>query len=338
MSAISGPRSPTFVGEPSHSNPQTSLAARRAALEMDSLSLPPSFIETLPPVLNLGNGKIDYHSLCGFVRDRLDRLRRRPLQFIEKRDRHEEITPFAFNQVKIDEEATGLNGSWICYPDNDTDVEKPCIPTKYIAISAPSPSNFFSFMRMVQQKAVPLIISLSAFVENGRKKADPYLPYKKGNLLVDDEKNYQVLCTNVHPPIVLFKEWVLEQRDFELTLKGSSTPHQFTQLHLPHWHDHFPGAVEEVANLVRYVHGYCKEKNILAPIVIHSSAGVGRAGTFLNCKEAYERFLNGRQVRIFDIAAQSRLQRWTLGGNRGQYEMVYRVFEYLKTSANIQED
>ena len=333
-----------YYSPPPYFSPQTPLAARRNELEMDSLSLVPSVKDALPPPPNLGNRGVSYKRFNQFIHDTLKLLGRHPIEYVRARDRHINITPFAFNQVLIDEGTTGLNGSWISYPDNDFYMTKPCIRGKYIAISAPAPSNFSPFMRMIQQESIPLIISLSAFQEGDKIKAHPYLPYEETQLLIgcerDDEEVYQVFCKQVHPSTVLSEGWILEQRDFALKLKGSPTLHHFSQLHLPNWKDFSPGAVEGIANLVQYVHNYCEERSILAPIVVHCSGG-SRTHTarFLTAKRPMRRLIGGREVRIFDIAVQSRLQRYLLGGDQEQYEMVYKVVDYFKRQEpNTQED
>lgn len=166
---------------------------------------------------DLGEDYIPYDDLVEFVSEKLDAMQRFPLDYREGRDRHPDITPFAFNQVRIDGRATQTNGSWICFPEND-----PCIsvlhkPAKYIAISAPMPDYFSPFMRMLQQEAVPLIVSLSAFSEAASLtnpdqpltvKTDPYLPYEEGEVL-EVTNQYTITCLKVHPSIPLTPEWTL---------------------------------------------------------------------------------------------------------------------------------
>lgn len=308
-----------------------SISKGMASLHLDSLS-GPSVEEKALTHLNLGNGGIEYSDLNEFVDGKLDELQRFPIDYSFGRDRHSDVTPFPFNQVKIDGNTFGLNGSWISFPDHDPLVTKPYIPGKYIATSAPIPEYFFPFMRMLHQESVPLIISLTDFKEGRTIKADPYLPYEEGEAWVNGAGIYEVKCTKVHSSIDLSDAWKLERRDFELTLRGSSKPHYFSQWHLPHWKDFSPGAADAVANLVKFAYSYRREHSVLAPIVVHCSGGIGRAGTFINCSECYERWVENRPVRIFDIAAQSRLQRYALGGNKDQYQMVYTVFEKLTAS------
>lgn len=287
-----------------------------------------------PPLLpiSLENEDTSYERLNTFVANTLEQLQRFPLEFEQHRDRYTDFTPFPFNQVKIDGGATGMNGSWISFPENDPLITQFHKPGKYIAMSAPTPAFFPPFMRMLAQEEIPLIISLTDFKEGNYRKADPYLPYREGEVLVGREDHYQVTCSRVYHPIDLAGGWLLERRDFILEIQDHPKKHYFTQMHLPHWKDFSPGVVHCLANLIKYVYHYRKEKSLFAPIAVHCSAGIGRAGTFINCSESYERLMNGKPVRIFDIAAQSRLQRTALGGNKEQYEILYPVFEKLKTS------
>lgn len=302
-----------------------------ASLKLDSLDGPEAK-QKPAELLNLGNGGTDYRDLNEFVESKLDELQRMPMDYYAERDRHIDVTPFAFNQVCVNGSNRGMNGSWISFPNNDPLVTKLHLPGKYIATSAPVPESFPFFMQMLEQYAVPLVISLTNFTENYSIKADPYLPYEENENIVYGGGIYEVTCTKVHSPIQLSDTWLLERRDFKLILRNSSTAHCFSQWHLPDWKDYSAGAVDAVANLVKYAYAYRKENSILAPIVVHCSGGIGRAGTFINCSECYERWNEKSPVRIFDIAAQSRLQRPGLGGNKAQYEMVYSVFDKLTSS------
>src|SRR3972149_2353978 len=138
-------------------------------------------------------------------------LQRTPLPFKPGRDRHEPITPFAYNQVKL-QDGTDTNGSWISCSYGDK-------PGKYIAISAPMPEYFNVFMRMLYENKVRGIVNLTGFVEDGRRKADPYLPVQQGEKIKKDGE-YTVTCEKVYPSYRLSKNWALEQRDFRLEVEG----------------------------------------------------------------------------------------------------------------------
>lgn len=259
------------------------------------------------------------------VRETRASLNRDPIDAMLGRDRYPDITPFAFNQVRIDNGSIGMNGSRISFPDHDPDIKELHLPGKYIAMSAPMPSYFFPFMRMLSQEAISLIICLTHFKEEEMPKAHQYLPFEEQASFVDRSGNFSVTCTKAFPEIELCDGWFLEQREFELLLKGSTKPHRFSQWYLPDWRDQTPGDIEGVVNLVKLAYEKRKSLQTTAPILVHCSGGIGRAGVFINCSEGYERWIENRPLNILQILKQSQLQRRSLGGHEEQYKMVFAV-------------
>lgn len=224
-----------------------------------------------------GQIKDSYRTLTETARQVIKRLEHTRRSHNRDRDRHLYTTPFAHNQVKLND-GTGTNGSWISFPHDDPYAEKVHGPGKYIAISAPMPKYIPIFMRLLFEQRIPIIVSLTDFHENGHEKATPYLPYQLKET-IRKKDSYSVTCTHVHQPITLAKDWKLQQRDFALKIHGSDKVHRFTQFHLPNWKDFTAGSSEGIFNLVKRVH--TEKTRTKGPILAHCSGGVGRAGVFI---------------------------------------------------------
>ncbi|MBI3236933.1 MAG: hypothetical protein HYZ48_04455 [Chlamydiales bacterium] len=313
---------------PSSSDEGNTSPARQVENSPERDLLEPS-TPVCPSLVHFDHTPWSYSDLNHFVKTKLENLQRTCVPPNLKRDRYNDMRPFLFNQVFVDE--IGTNASRIYFPENDLFVLKPPSFTKYIASCAPLAHTLPIFMEMLIQESIPLIISLTNFQEGNRIKATPYLPYKQGEMIIAPNAEYKVICTNVDLKIDLGNGWFLEKRDFELetlkTKKGES--HRFTQLHLPSWEDFSPGSVDSIAGLIAFTCEYRKKNHPFNTILVHCSAGAGRSGAFINCSEAFERFLEKKPVNISEIAFQSRMQRHLLGGNGKQYRMVFQVMEKL---------
>ena len=87
-----------------------------ASLKLDSLDGPEAK-QKPAELLNFGNGGTDYRDLNEFVERTLNKLQRMPMDYYAERDRHIDVTPFAFNQVCVNVSNRGMNGSWISFPN-----------------------------------------------------------------------------------------------------------------------------------------------------------------------------------------------------------------------------
>jgi protein tyrosine phosphatase len=321
----------------------------RQILHQDSLQ-PSQQTAISPPSFSTADGKpLSFEVFLDQVRTIRKGLHRYPLSFELERDRFNNVTPFLFNQVKVSEEtfqieginkslpAVETNGSRIAFPDNDPFVKKEHSPGKYIAISAPEPSNHFSFMRMLNQESISLIICLTEFGE--KTKVLPYLPLKEGGIFTDPFANFTVKCKKVDLATDLCNNWTLERRDLELSFKHSDDVHYFSHWCLPHWQDRTSGEVEGIVNLLKLIYDYRQSDKVKAraPLLVHCKAGTGRTGVLINSYECYERWMKQQPLQDADITrilAQSHLQRSSLGGHGKQYEIVFEVVKKF-SQANL---
>jgi protein tyrosine phosphatase len=79
------------------------------------------------------------------------------------------------------------------------------------------------------------------------------------------------------------------------------------------------------------VHSFRRENNHQGPILAHCSAGAGRTGSFIGSYQIYERLCSNRTIDPYEVAYQMRVQRQGLGGNEKQYQLLFEVYNEVKS-------
>ena len=159
---------------------------------------------------------------------------------------------------------------------NADHVNLPNEPHGYILTQAPKAETINDFWRMVWEQQASIIVMLTDFVENGRRKAVQYWP--------DVEAVYGMLKVKlkIKEPVL---DTGIEMRVFDVSHIVDGGFIECTHFHYKTWPDHH--ALSEKDDMKKYVellHQYRRMRNS-QPVghksIIHCSAGVGRSGTFL---------------------------------------------------------
>lgn len=148
----------------------------------------------------------------------------------------------------------------------------------YILTQAPLPETMADFWRMVWQEKSPVIACLTMLREKQKLKADMYWPedgqmHKYGKVFV------------IHKLSVLYRNIIV--RSFTIWKEGDNTqPMEVFQLHYQDWPDFgAPTSTESLrvlSSLLSALKDRGQQRNgVCGPAVVHCSAGVGRAGTFI---------------------------------------------------------
>lgn len=175
----------------------------------------------------------------------------------------------------------------------------------YLVTQAPLETTMKSFWKMIIENEVEVIVALSMPVEKERNKTFPYWLFPTEI----KEENISVIREDVYDIIDDESERIFT-RAFNI-LQNDVTIRTVTQYHYQHWPDFGSpdlGTFKQLLSL-------CQSTS--SPIVVHCSAGVGRAGTFVAADSllrektpvsVFERLLELRSMRPGMVQTSSQLR------------------------------
>jgi receptor-type tyrosine-protein phosphatase eta len=200
----------------------------------------------------------------------------------------------------------------------------------YILTQAPLPNTVNDLWRMVWQEKVPVIVCLTKLNEGEVQKAHKYWP--------DDGQTMQYGKIIVYNSMtVMYSNIAI--RSFTLWMQGDILNSiEVFHLHYQDWPDHgTPSSTKPIrtlAYLVTTLRERCRSGGASAgPAVVHCSAGVGRAGTFVAIhmiltqleKMALSQPCLKIPINVKEIVARLRSQREGTVQTADQYIFIYKV-------------
>jgi tyrosine-protein phosphatase non-receptor type 1 len=193
---------------------------------------------------------------------------------------------------------------------------------RYLATQSPLPSTMGDFWLMALKTRCRAIFMLTQFVELGKRRADCYFPmeqYEEERFHLDrTELQIKVKCTRVHRPDIFCTE-----RVFLLALGNEQ--HTLTHHHCLEWPDgDVPARIQGVKRLL----SLCGNATPDHPILVHCSAGLGRAGTFLLARCVLDLGGSGASSREVFSQMLDRIRiegRWGLVQTAAQYVFAYQL-------------
>jgi len=160
---------------------------------------------------------------------------------------------------------------------------------QYIAAQAPIPETIEDFWQMIWENRVTTVIMLTKLMEGNVQKAVPYWP-SKGSCVYGDYKLRLTGSRNAEFGEVLA---------LELSHDGSSFSLEHVQF--TKWPDHgVPRTMDSFKALFAYLS--TRQSEVVDPIVIHCSAGIGRSGTLIAIHWLLERERRGESLTVESIA------------------------------------
>jgi len=208
---------------------------------------------------------------------------------------------------------------------NYIDGEIPDSKRTYIACQAPLPSTLSHFWLMLWENESPVIVMLTRLFERDRTKASAYWPENEG-----EKKDFGPFTVS----FIKFKTIRphLEQRVFEVVHHGQAR--QIVQLHYTEWPDFgTPESTQTIRELLGLMDVYRlkgKLSGLSGPAVVHCSAGVGRAGTFIAIHICLEKIKYFNSLDIVDIprtVGNLRKSRTGMVQTLEQYRFIYEVIQ-----------
>ena len=195
-----------------------------------------------------------------------------------------------------------------------------------IATQAPLPTTFENFWQMIIDNKTAVIVMLTKLTERNRQKADCYWPTSKSEPLYFDNfsvhlsKEYSI-NENTH-----IREFIIEiesENDESDSMEdsGENTILNVKHIHFTGWPDFgVPESTEEIRIIAKIV------LDSTGVPVVHCSAGIGRAGSFLAIVNYFYQHQNEEKKKsVFDIVSTMRNQRMGIVQTYEQYCFIYQT-------------
>jgi len=237
-------------------------------------------------------------------------------------NRYPDVLPFDKTRVKLKNSQKYINASYI----------EICPKYKFIAAQAPLPQSFSDFWLMLWEKHVSVVVMLARFIEKRRVKAHCYWPNTVGS--TEDFDGIHVTLEEVEE-----LPHCITVRHFNISIGNESR--KIVHIHYTEWPDFgVPDSTEGLRKIKELTEKYSsKNRNSnltsssdenIYPILVHCSAGIGRAGTFLayvNYCELIRLGKDSESVSVRDIVASLRKQRMCMVQTKEQYNFIYKVLQ-----------
>ena len=270
--------------------------ASRTQIDREWLNLP-----TPPPVL------------CCFRKCYTSGLNHKQL------NRYPDVVPFENTRVKLDTEDAYINASYI----------EICPRYRFIAAQAPLPQCFTDFWFMIWQKNVSVVVMLSRFVEKRRVKAHCYWPSVIDLVELFGEISVKLTKEEELPHCITV-------RHFEVSKEGVSRT--VVHIHYTEWPDFgVPQTTEGIRQVKKLTDEYSMQLSTSTgdsgdsyPVLVHCSAGVGRAGTFLAYLNYCKLISLGRThdtLTVGEVVTALRKQRMYMVQTKEQFLFIYRLLQ-----------
>ena len=246
-------------------------------------------------------------------------------------NRHNDILPYKFNIVKINNEGDINNDDYI----NASYINGPFISTTdknmFIATQGPLKNTIYNFWEMIYNKKINLIIMLTKSNEDGKNKSEIYWPENDNDLIINKNDN-QFIISLIETSIII-KDCLIKRKLKINNNKNNSLI--ITQFQFISWPDHHVPIEDEntckiIEILINNINNNFVENNYNIPILIHCSAGVGRTGTFIalynivRCLKKLKEIGEKPFINVFNVVRKLREERYSMVTDKQQYKFIYK--------------
>ncbi len=233
------------------------------------------------------------------------------------KDRYSNVTPFEFNRFKYSSDNERyINASWVKF-DN-------CQQT-FIQSQAPLLNTIADQWEMIWQSGAATTVMLSNFLEGRQVKAQCYWPVEEG----ESEKILDNLNVHLLKKEEIFEEGILKAVRLDFRIERGTETKNHTIIHYKLWPDQGVLTTAKILELYKLVKNIHLDKK--HPIIVHCSAGVGRAGTFVSLYSLLSAFEEGTTGDPSQQVLELRKQRAHSVQNKGQYNLIYEAFNQFIT-------
>lgn len=228
-----------------------------------------------------------------------------------RKNRYPDIIAYDHSRVQLS------SGSYI----NANYISRGCMERAYISTQAPLPQTFNDFWSMVWESQTPVIVMLTKFIERKRIKAHCYWPSegnseKFGALTVE-----LVSCTEFEGGLTI--------RRFKMQHESGAV-RVVDHIHYTEWPDFgVPTSRKALRALVYFMNEY-QDAVPEHPIIVHCSAGIGRAGTIIAIHSFLSQHFSGEShITVQELVEQMRCQRFGMVQTEEQYLLIYQTIEEI---------
>ncbi|XP_078500293.1 receptor-type tyrosine-protein phosphatase V-like [Lissotriton helveticus] len=186
---------------------------------------------------------------------------------------------------------------------------------EYICTQGPLRKTIDDFWRLIWEYNVRNIVMLTVCMENGRVLCDHYWP-TDGSPISYGQINVRLVAQDVS------SEWTT--REFRLWHDALKLERDVHQLHYTAWPDHgLPESSTSMMYFAELVQEHIQAAKGSGPTVVHSSAGVGRTGTFICLDRLLQQMKHERVVDVFHTVYTMRLSRYLMVQTLRQYIFLH---------------
>ena|SRR3990167_3447403 len=193
---------------------------------------------------------------------------------------------------------------------------------KCIATQAPLPNCFDNFWRMILENEVNIIVMLTRLNEGGKLKANCYWP---------TEANLPVVSTDSEITVNFLQEVQVAPNTTvrHLEIVDKNIKKQVRHIHFTGWPDF--GVPESFKEILKILEMVLESPGVP---VVHCSAGVGRAGTFLALLNYQQLQKNEKKMSVSEIVGTMRSQRPGAVQTKDQFRFIYSVIHHSEKKSS----
>ena len=239
------------------------------------------------------------------------------------RNRYRNVLPFEHSRVPLAPTVNNKNGyiNANFAPSHDN-------PKFYIATQGPLQNTAEDFWSMIWEQSCHIIVMLCNRVENGRSKCFKYWPSS-------DTANFHPtsvahVSTEKTANFIIRKFNITNMTDESLNVRAV-THFQFTG-----WPDF--GIPENGTALLYFIRKVREEAKMFfgTPIVVHCSAGVGRAGVYISINNELDKIEKNQNISIYKTVQKIRRHRPGMVQTLEQYIYIHTTLsEYITMKNNV---
>ncbi|XP_069489695.1 receptor-type tyrosine-protein phosphatase V-like isoform X2 [Ambystoma mexicanum] len=186
---------------------------------------------------------------------------------------------------------------------------------EYISTQGPLKKTIEDFWRLIWEYNVRNVVMLTVCMENGRVLCDHYWP-SDGTPTSYGQISVRLVAQDIS------SEWT--KREFRLWNDGLKLERDVHQLHYTAWPDHgLPESTTSMVYFVEMVQEHIQASKGSGPTVVHSSAGVGRTGTFIGLDRLLQQLKQERVVDVFRVVYTMRMCRYLMVQTLRQYIFLH---------------